>query len=196
MYHAPLAITSSWESTQMSKRAISSLIGRKNEFSGVILMIREVSLVLAWKSSAACNGVWYMNDGQDLLYFSSFWHWHGALCITFVLRWTTRVVCSLWDPELSSLDACEVRETPVTWRSTTGALAYLSLFIMVRRAKAKWPRPQGPVVWVWIVLWFKFLSTCSDSYPRVATIHSGANPAVPKYSLRWPRCDTLVWQLY
>ena len=49
-------------------------------------------------------------------------------------------------PELSNLDACEVRETPLTWRSTTGALAYLSLFIIVRRAKAKWPRPQGPVV--------------------------------------------------
>ena len=27
----------------------------------------------------------------------------------------------------------------------TGALACLSLFIIVRRAKAKWPRPQGPV---------------------------------------------------
>ena len=49
-------------------------------------------------------------------------------------------------PELSNLDACDVRETPLTWRSTTGALAYLSLFIIVRRAKAKWQRPQGPVV--------------------------------------------------
>ena len=48
-------------------------------------------------------------------------------------------------PELSNLDACEVRETPLTWQSTTGALAYLSLFIIVRRAKAKWQRPQGPV---------------------------------------------------
>ena len=51
-------------------------------------------------------------------------------------------------PELSNLDACEVRETPLTWWSTTGALAYLSLFIIVRRAKAKWPRPQGPVAWL------------------------------------------------
>ena len=43
-------------------------------------------------------------------------------------------------PELSNLDACiscEVRETPLTWRSTTGALAYLSLFIIVRRANIK-----------------------------------------------------------
>ena len=40
-------------------------------------------------------------------------------------------------PELSNLDACEVREMPLTWRSTTGVLAYLSLFIIVRRAKAK-----------------------------------------------------------
>ena len=31
-------------------------------------------------------------------------------------------------PELSNLDACDVRETPLTWRSTTGALAYLSLY--------------------------------------------------------------------
>ena len=35
-------------------------------------------------------------------------------------------------PELSNLDACEVREMPLTWRATTGALAYLSLFIIVR----------------------------------------------------------------
>ena len=28
------------------------------------------------------------------------------------------------------------------------SLAYLSLFIIVRRAKAKWPRPQGPVAWL------------------------------------------------
>ena len=40
-------------------------------------------------------------------------------------------------PELSNMDACEVRETPLTWRSTTGAFRYLSLFIIVRRAKAK-----------------------------------------------------------
>ena len=38
-------------------------------------------------------------------------------------------------PELSNLDACEVRETPLTWRFTTGALAYLSLCIIVRRAQ-------------------------------------------------------------
>ena len=69
----------------------------KKRISGITLMIRDVSLVLAWNSSADCNGVWYTNDGQDLLYFSSFWHWHGALCITCVLRWTTRVVCSLRD---------------------------------------------------------------------------------------------------
>ena len=40
-------------------------------------------------------------------------------------------------PELSNLNTCKVRETPLTWRSTTGALAHLSLFIIVRRAKAK-----------------------------------------------------------
>ena len=38
-------------------------------------------------------------------------------------------------PELSNLDACEMRETPLTWLSTTGALAHLSLFIIVRRAQ-------------------------------------------------------------
>ena len=37
-------------------------------------------------------------------------------------------------PELSNMDACEVRETPLTWRSTTGAPAHLSLLIIVRRA--------------------------------------------------------------
>ena len=41
-------------------------------------------------------------------------------------------------PELSNLVACEVKETLLTLRSTTGALAHLSLFIIVRRA-------QGPV---------------------------------------------------
>ena len=40
-------------------------------------------------------------------------------------------------PELSNLDACEVTETPLTWRSTTGALAYLSLFIIVRTEKGQ-----------------------------------------------------------
>ena len=40
-------------------------------------------------------------------------------------------------PELSNLDACEVREMPLTWRSTAGALAHLSLFIIVRRAQGQ-----------------------------------------------------------
>ena len=40
-------------------------------------------------------------------------------------------------PELSNLDACEVRETLLTWWSTTGALAHLSLFIIVRRAQGQ-----------------------------------------------------------
>ena len=39
--------------------------------------------------------------------------------------------------ELSNLNACEVRETPLTWRSTTGALAYLSHFIILNSEKGQ-----------------------------------------------------------
>ena len=149
MYHAPLAINYVIMRKHTNEQASDLFTDwTKKRISGVTLMIRDVSLVLAWKLSAACYAwVCYMNHGQDLLYFSSFWHWHGALCITFVLRWTARAVCSLWDQNCQIwMLNCEVRETPLTWRSTTSALAYLSLFILVRRAKAKWPQPQGPVV--------------------------------------------------
>ena len=63
-------------------------------------------------------------------------------------------------PELSNLDACEVRETPLTWRSTTGALARLSLLIIVRRAQD--PRDRGHRC-----LWYK-----RQVYKRTGCIHS------------------------
>ena len=50
-------------------------------------------------------------------------------------------------PELSNLDACEVRETPLTWQSTTGALAHLSLFVIVRRAQGQVIAATGSCVW-------------------------------------------------
>ena len=90
----------------------------------------------------------YMNDGQDLLYFFflSFWHCRGAICITFVLCRTTRVVCSFWDQNSQIYGRLWGERNAINLASTTGALAHLFLFIIVRRAKAKWPRPQGPVV--------------------------------------------------
>ena len=56
-----------------------------------------MSASLSHKSVRLWNGACDSYDGQHLLFFSSFWLWHGGICITFVLCWTTRVVCSLWD---------------------------------------------------------------------------------------------------
>ena len=50
-------------------------------------------------------------------------------------------------PELSNLVACEVREAPLTLRSTTGALAHLSLFIIVRRAQGQVTTTTGACVY-------------------------------------------------
>ena len=72
--------------------------------------------------------------GNICCIFASFQHWHGAICITFVLCWTTRVVCMLTlRAELSNLVACEVREMPLTLQSIeclqTGMPLHTCLFL-------------------------------------------------------------------
>ena len=136
--------------TQVSKQAISHWFNNSNGF--------QVSLLKIWhqphfhiKSSASGSGVWYTNN-RHLLHFSSFWHWRGAICITFVLHWTTRVVYAHFEigtVKFGGLWSCEVRETPLTLQPTTGALAHPSLSIIllliVRGA-------QGQVcAWTWQV---------------------------------------------
>ena len=99
------------------------------------------------------NGAWYWYDRQRLLFFHHYSTEVGQWsCITYVLCWTTRVVCSFWDQNCQIWWLWGDRNSinlVVHWLYTTGTLAHRSLYYNSENG----PRPsecgaQGSVVWV------------------------------------------------